>query len=282
VTDFIPGGTDGGSYRDRPTWDKNSCVDVKQTKEEPLIYSIDLERFGKLWSAGTVPMNGVTLMVDPKISPPAPDQTWRVVFNTQRRADQKTEEEKTKPEDSRNEFSAPKWTLQYRVEKAPTVVIGPVGGGTTTGGGGGGGNPFPVAEPPPEESFGGGGGTPIASGDTGGSGSFGTSGAPATGSTGSIDAPPADSGAAPVDAPVAAAPNDGGAAAPVAAGPTQPVSAPGVSPAVWILPLLALAMAGAMAWSLMQPVQLVGDREGAVSRLMRTRRLNAQNTPTPS
>ena len=275
VEGFIPGGTDAGSYKDRPAFSKDQCVDVKQAKADPLTFSVDLTRFGKLWSSGT-PMSGITLKVDEdKVKPPAPQESWRVAFNTQRRADQKTEEQKSQPEESRLEYPAPTWTLQYRVEKmAP--IIDPVT--PTTTGGGGGGNPsvFPAAEP----SSGGGGGDfssgggSVASGDTGGG--FGSSGAPAA-DTGAIE-PPADSGAPAVQEPATAGATE--AAAPVAASPAAQTGPAGTSPAVWVMPLLALAMAAAMAWSLMQPVELVGEREGAVSKLMRTRRLKADTPST--
>jgi hypothetical protein len=269
VEGFIPGGTDAGSYRDRPTIQDNLCVDVKLTGDDPtaLVYTVDLERIGKAWSEGKVPQNGITLMVDPSIEVPAPDQTWRVAFNTQRRSAQKIEEEKKKPEESRIAYPAITSTLEYRVEKLPEIDI--PSGGTETGGG------SPGVFPPSDTGTSGGGGdfgggSTAPSGDSGSAG-FGSSGAPATGGS----APTSDSGVAPVDQPIAAgAP---AAEAPVAAGATTPVSAPGTSKAVWVMPLLALAMAGAMAWSLMQPVELAGAREGAVSKLMRTRRLNAQN-----
>ena len=277
VTGFIADGTDAGSFKDRPAWDEKVCEPVTQVKDaEDLTFTVNLDRFGKVWSSGTgalpPPVNGITLMVDPEIEPPAPQETWRVVFNSRRRAQQQTEREKkdNPAAETRMEYPAITSTLQYKVVKLP-------GFGT------------PPPPPPPP----GGGGTITPSGSTGG-GEFtpGTStttttpGSPGfSGGTGSVAPPssssidtPAGGAAAPVDVPVAA----GGetAAAPTAASPVAAQDV-GISPAVWVMPVLALAMAGAMAWSLMHPVELAGNREGAVSRLMRTRRLSASTPSTP-
>src|SRR5687767_9836447 len=106
VTGFIPGGADAGSYADRPEYAKNICVPVKQAKPDPeLTYTFDLERFGKEWSNGAF-MNGVTLMMDPAIEAPAPQETWRVVFNTRRRSEQQTEAQKAQPEEARVAYPA--------------------------------------------------------------------------------------------------------------------------------------------------------------------------------
>jgi len=274
VTGFIPDGTDAGSYKDRPTYDDKTCVDVKQAKADPLTYTVNLERFGKTWAGDPFSMMGITLLVDPKIEPPAPDETWRVTFNTKRRSEQKTKEEAAQPEASRVGYPPITSTLEYRVTKTALPPLPP--GGDT--GGGPTGNPFPTSDPGSTDTGGstdfGTGSTDVASTDTGTSGDFGTSGVPAADS-GAIEPPAAaDTGVAPP----AAAP---GADQPLAQG-TQPVAATGASPAVWVLPIVAVLMAAAMAWSLMQPVELAGDREGAVSRLMRTRRLSSQNNPTPS
>ena len=265
VTGFIPGGGDGGSYADRPKWDENVCVPVKQAKPDPdLTYTIDLERFGKEWGSGTM-MNGITVMMDPAIEQPAPNETWRVVFNTKRRAEQETEKQKEQPEESRVAYPAITSKLEYKVAKNTFPPLDDGGGDTgfDTGGGGG-------SFPPPDS-----GGTDPGFSDTGTttSESFdpGTSSAPVDSG---VIAPPASSAPPPVstaaEPPLAAAP-------PAAAPAIVPAAATGPSIAVWLAPLIALALAGAMAWSLMQPVELAGAREGAVSRLMRTRRLNAAN-----
>lgn len=273
VTGFIPGGTDAGSYKDRPTFDEKTCVPVKQVerKEEtdPVVFTVDLERFGKKWSSGAF-MSGITVMVDPKIKPPAPDETWRVVFNTKRRADQKTEEEKKsdKPKDAREQYKPIVSTLEYKVVKSSFPTIGPA---TTTDTG----DDFTTSDT--SEDF----TTTDTTGTTGTSSGFtsgggGTAAPPAD--TGVIEPPPAaETAAAPMEAPVAAA--EPTAEQPVAAAPAAATNV-GISPAVWVMPVLALAMAAAMAWSLMHPVELAGNREGAVSRLMRTRRLGAAD-PSP-
>lgn len=278
VTGFIPAGSDAGSYKDRPTFDDKTCVPAKKVEQkaetDPLVFTVDLERFGKVWSADAATMQGITLLPDPaQVKPPAPQETWRAVFNTQRRSDQMTEEEKKKPdENARINYPAITWDLQYKIKKLPSFQI--PSGGSLSGSGSAGG--FPAAESSSGGDFSS-GDSSVASSDTG-STDFGS--APADTGSAAIDVP-ADSGAAPVTPPVTTG-APAGAAAPVAAGPTTPVSAPGPSPAVWVLPILAVLMAVAMAWSLMQPVQLVGEREGAVSRLMRTRRLAAQNPSAPS
>jgi hypothetical protein len=263
-----PGGTDAGSYEDRPEWDENVCVEVKLVDETPQaeVFQIDLERFGKAWAGGAT-NRGITLMVDPAIEAPAPDQTWRVAFNTARRSDQMTAKEKEeKPKEQRIPYPPITSTLQYKVEELPCFFNCP------------GEDDDPDPQPSEEDDdtttptdddteY-----TPPPSTDT--STDTGTSGTPPTGSV----PPPTNTGTTPTtpEVPVAAeAPQSGD----VAAG-TVPTNAPapGTSPAVWVMPLLAVAVAGAMAWSLMQPVQLAGAREGAVSRLMRTRRLS--NAPT--
>lgn len=287
---FIPGGTDAGSYKDRPKT-TDVCVDVKKTKDDPLIYSFDLERFGKAWSSGA-PQNGVSVLVDPEVTTPDPRETWRVVFNTRRRSE-------NPPENTKEEFDFPKITstLQYRVEELPSfggeIGGGEIGGGEIVAGGGGGfgsGGGFPAAEPPPSGSsdFGGGSFDPgTTTGTTGASGGFSApAAAPAApADTGVISAPQPQQAAPPaVDTPVAAAESAPQAAAqqPTAAAPVADVKPPGLSPAVWVLPILAVALAGAMAWSLMSPAELAGGREGAVSKLMRTRRLQAADASTPS
>ena len=268
VTGFIPGGADAGSYADRPEFDEKICVPVKQSKPDPdLTYTLDLERFGKEWSSGAF-MNGITLMVDPEITPPAPEETWRVVFNTKRRADQQTaaQEEQDQPEEARIEYPPITSKLEYKVVKTTFPPLDDGGGaGLDTGGGG--------SFPPPDS-----GSTDSGFTDTGTStsGGFDTGGSTAPVDSGVIAAPES-SVAPPVTTDTAAEPPLAAAPPAAAAPPTVAAAATGPSIAVWLAPLIALALAGAMAWSLMQPVELAGAREGAVSRLMRTRRLNAAN-----
>lgn len=270
VTGFIADGTDAGSFKDRPTIDDQVCSEVKQVekKEEtdPLVFTVDLERFGKEWSNGAF-MSGITIMVNPEIEPPAPDETWRVVFNSRRRAQQQTEAQKDQPEEAQIAYPAITSTLQYKVTKLPG--FGPTVPPTTND---------PTTTPPTTDT----GGsefddTSTGTGTTGTSGGgFDTGAGSAPADSGVIDAPPAAAGeAAPVDTPIAA--GTPAAAQPAAATPVVAADV-GISPAVWIMPTLALALAAAMAWSLMHPVELAGNREGAVSRLMRTRRLSASST----
>ena len=264
VTGFIPGGTDGGSYEARPEFDDKTCVDVKQDESaKTLTYTFDLERFGKAWGSGT-PMNGVTILKDPKVTAPNPDETWRVVFNQTRRG-----------KDDPKAFPPITSTLQFKVEKVPDFEVPPTGGGgggTVPSGGSTGG--FPPADPgtgsAPPADFGSGATDPSF-----GSGSVptdtGSVGSPTTADTAPVGAAPP---AAAADPPLTTAPPVGGAV-PAAANPSNL--------GLWLLPFLALAMAGALWWSLSRPVELAGDREGAVSRLMRNRRLAAEaSTPSTS
>jgi hypothetical protein len=274
VTGYVPAGTDAGSYEDRPEWDENTCVEVKQTAGAPEpTYSVDLERFGKAWASGTE-NRGITLMVDPSIEAPAPDQTWRVAFNSARRSDQKTAEEKTKPKESRVAYPAITSTLQYTVAELPCYTNCDGDDGDDGGSGGNGTDDGGTTTPPADD-----GGTTTPSTDTGTgtdtSGGFDNSGTPGTGT---VTPPSGETGGTttpPVTPPVAAG-QGGDVASPTV--PTGAPAPPGTSAAVWVMPVLALAIAGAMAWSLLQPVELAGQREGAVSRLMRTRRLS--NAPT--
>lgn len=259
ATGFIPSGADGGSYQDRPDFDKDACVKVDLVEDaEATTYTFDLKRFGKIWAAGTQSMNGVTVMVDPEISPPAPDETWRVVFNTVRRSNDNS------GEDAAFEYPIITSDLQYRIQATPGFPAPDDGGfpdsGTSDDGG----------FPPPDTSGGGGGF------DDGGGGF--DSGAAPTGDTGTIDNS-GSSGEPAVDEPVAAE-----EPAPQAAGPAVPAGAqdPGTSAAVWVVPLMALIMAGALGWSLTQPVELAGAREGAVSKLMKSRRLAATQSDSPT
>ena len=264
-----PGGTDAGSYEDRPEWDKNVCVEVKLVDESPEapVYQIDLERFGKVWGSGAK-NNGITLMVDPSVEPPAPDQTWRVAFNSARRSDQKTEAEKEKPKEQRIVYPAITSTLQYKVEEVPCFFNCPGDDeeetNTDTGEEDDGGTTPPTTDG--DDTY-----TPPPSTDPGTD--TGSSGVPPTGTV----PPPSNTGTAspPPQPPVTAGTPLGGD---LAGDTVQTAAPPGTSPAVWVMPALALAVAAAMAWSLMQPVELAGQREGAVSRLMRTRRLS--NAPT--
>lgn len=265
ATGFIPGGTDAGSWNDKPAVNDNVCTPVEKVNDDPLTYSFSLQRLGKVWTKDTT---GVTVMVDPgQVSAPNPAETWRVVFNTVRRSEQKPQEQEEAGAEETFEYPAITSDIQYTIASTgfgPVVIDQPedFGGGedfSTTG----------------QEDFG--GGEDFAAGSAGdtGSGDFGTA-APAD--SGAIE-PPADAqaGAPAVGEPVAAE----GAEQPVAAGPAVPASAVGVSPAVWMMPLVALALAGAFAYSLTQPVELAGQRQGAVSKLMRTRRLSAAETPAP-
>ena len=261
VTGFIPGGADGGSYQDRPEFDDGTCVPVAlDDKAETLTYTLDLKRFGKAWGSGTTPMQGVTILKDPEVSPPAPQETWRVVFNSSRRASEDPEQ-----------FPPITSNLEYKVQAGGLGGLG--GGGFDDSGALDDSGSFDDGGAAAGGSIDSGGSFDSGAGST--SGSFDSGVAPAD--TGSIS-PPQSAAAPSVDQPETAAEQP--IAAP--AGGAVPAAAVGVSPAVWILPLLAIAMAGALAWSLMQPVELVGEREGAVSKLMRNRRLAGSGPSNPA
>ena len=254
VTGFIPGGADAGSYKDRPEFDDKTCVEVVLAEDaETPTFTFNLERFGKAWSNGTA-MNGVTILVNPEITPPAPDQTWRVAFNTARRHKNAADPKAFPPITSDLQFKAAPGLGPVDVPDEPLPPADTGGTGTT---------------PPPPST------------DTGGFDPGTSAPPPADSGTVPTDTgaapPPATTDTPPVEDPVTA---EGGEGAPAAA-PAPPVvaaAAPGLSPAVWLLPLLALAMAGVLGWSLSAPVELAGQREGAVSKLMRNRRLAGDTT----
>lgn len=265
VTGFITS-DDAGAWGDKPAVNDKVCAPVKQEKADPLTFSFSLERLGKTWTQST---SGVTIMVDPdQVSSPNPAETWRVLFNSRRRSEQKTQDAKEQGTQDAVSYPAITSTIEYTMA-------------SNSGFGGG-----VVISTPPSGDFGGGGEDFSTSGGTSGGGDFATGGGSSAGDFGAappaddggVIEPPASAGEPAVQEPVAA---DQGAGQPVAAGPAVPANAVGMSPAVWIAPLLALALAGAFAWSLTQPVELAGQREGAVSKLMRARRLSAAETSTP-
>ncbi len=328
TTGFVPSGVDAGAYGNRPEFDKDVCTEVKQSSDDPLVFTVDLEVFGEKWADETspTPNNGITLLQDPKITSPNPEETWRVVFNSTRRNGPQGSD----PED----FPKITSTIEYRVPKPPEIETPPVDNDPP---------PPPLSEPvdgsggEPEfqggdgdGGFGGGGDFGGGSGDPG---SFGGATAPSGGfDTGTTTTGPFDSGATgsfdsgttasvegvtppPLNAPVAADPGTTGTIAPPASTPqiapppavdssatttttpaqppagdapqaappaaalptTVPVGTQGprTNPAWWLLPVLGVALAGALGWSLTQPVELANTREGAVTKLMRNRRPSA-------
>lgn len=230
-----------GEWKEQPKFDCKTSAPVKLVKNsKPLTWTVDLDVFGAQWKKDPASYAGVAIVEDPKTADSPQTSTWHVAFPGQF-----------------NEKDKKKVTadLKYEVEEFDDFELPPVG---DLGGGGGGFDD----------------GGELASGDTG----FGANNSIAA--PGSMGAPPADTSApaASIEPPAeqtAAAPEvaDAGAevAAPVAA---EPVSAQGpiTNPfGYWLLPIIGLALAGAMAWSLTRPVELVNVREGAVSRLMRAR-----------
>ncbi|MDP9405828.1 MAG: hypothetical protein M3O86_04385, partial [Actinomycetota bacterium] len=120
TTGFVPSGVDGGAYGNRPEFDKDVCTEVKQESADPLVYTVDLAVFGEKWADETspTPNNGITLLQDPKITAPNPEETWRVVFNSTRRDG---------PEGSNAEdFPKITSTLDFRVPEAPAIETPPV------------------------------------------------------------------------------------------------------------------------------------------------------------
>ena len=254
----------GGDFRDKYKYDVKDCTPLKPqpAKEgEPLQWKADLAQFADTWS-DPFKNTGIAIVPAPEAvagdAPTAPQESWHVAFHGRR-----TDVENAK-------IITSDLTIKKQVLDIPDFGggFGPVGGGftpttpttPTTGGGStftpstGGGSTF----------------TPSTGGSTG------SSFTPSTGtSTVTSDTSvPVDTGVAAESAPAAAPP----VAAPVAAPQTQPVNAPGpqTPKAIWLLPFLALSLAGALGWSLSQPVELANEREGAVSKLMKARRFGGR------
>jgi hypothetical protein len=239
----------GGDWQDQYDYDKKLCAPLKMVEgSNPLQWKLDLAPFKSLWS-DPLKNYGLAIVPNPEtISGPNPQQTWHVAFHAN----------STNVADAKLIVA----DLEYIKPDVPTFDTGS-----------GGGVPAPPLDTPPATG-----------GDTGISGTGTTtttpmdSGTSTTTSTAPISpttgtAPPPDVASA-ESAPQASAP----VAAPAAAAPaTTPAAATGpqTPKSLWLLPLLGLSLAGALGWSLSQPVELVTERQGAVSKLMRARRLSS-------
>jgi hypothetical protein len=251
--------TQGGDWKDVYPYDKEECAPLEPVtvKEgEPAQWTVSLDSFADTWS-DPFANNGIAIVPNPEtikpanedagVAEPAPTE-WHVAFHG-RRTDVK---------------NAALVTSDLQIEKQKLPVFGPIGGPI---GGGSGGTPTYIPPAPTDTGSTGSSGYTPAAPTTGGTSTY----TPGTTTPGTTTPGTTVPGAAPVAevAPPAAAP-------PLAAAPvTQPVNASGgkLPPAIWLLPLLGLSVAGALGWSLTQPVELAAEREGAVSKLMKARRL---------
>lgn len=247
----------GGDFRDKYKYDAKDCTPLVPVKgaTDPLQWTAKLDQFADTWKDPFKSFGIAVVPAPDQIAgeePTEPQSTWHVAFHG-RRTDVKdvkvtTADLKIKPQVLKipdfPEFGAP----------LPPAPVAPSSGGTSTF------TPGTTTTTPDTTSF--------------ESGTSGTTDPGFTTSTGtSTVIPDTSAPVAPVaEAPPAAAPP---VAPPVAAvAPTQPVnaSAPVTPAAIWLLPILGLSLAGALGWSLSQPVELATEREGAVSKLMKARR----------
>ena len=238
-----------GEWKEQPKYDCKQSVPVKQVEgADPVTWTVNLDPFGKKWKKDPSKYAGIAIVEDPATTEEPQSSTWHVAFAGQF-----------------NETDAKKITadLKYEVEEFDFALP-----------------EVPTFDDPPAfEDTGGGFEEPADSGfeDPG----FGEDNSMAAPGGGGFSAPAEPAPApAPMDAPAAPAEES---AEPALAAPAeeaaQPLAAePASAPTpitnpfgYWLLPILGLALAGAVAWSLSHPVELVNVREGAVSRLMRAR-----------
>ena len=243
-----------GEWKEQPKFDCKTSAPVKQVKgSDPITWTVDLDVFGALWKKDPTKYAGIAIVEDPKAPESPQTAEWHVAF-----AGQFNETKGVKKVTA---------DLKYEVEEFDFVLP-----------------PVPTFEQPPTTTTGGGGFSDTGGGfeDDAGFGSDNSVAAPGgAGFGGPVDTGPPPAQVAAVDpgpAPAPAEPVEPALAAPAATGAAQPLAAQPASQrdvknpfGYWLLPILGLALAGAVGWSLSHPVELVNVREGAVSRLMRAR-----------
>lgn len=246
---------EGGSFSARPTSDCSvSSPATIEPDGDKFKMTIDLTPFAARWSS---PDNnaGFGLALVPAQASVDGRETWQVAFASKRYS-------QTKPEDQRAPATS---TVTFTVASLDSAPLGDIGITTT--------DPAVTFVEPPA-SVGDFGTAPLSdlspsaftdpSSFTDTSGSFDSTSV-GSGSTGGL----ASSGAPAVTAPPAAAPVAAPpAAAPIVSVPTAKVGGLG---AAILLPLVALLLAVALGYSLTSNPLLANDREGAVSKLMRRR-----------
>ena len=245
-----------GEWKEQPKYDCKTSVPVKLVKDsDPLTWTVNLDPFGKKWKADPTTYAGIAVVEDPKAAESPDSSTWHVAFAGQ--YNEKPDVEKVTADLT---YEVEEFDFDFEPPKVPEIEPPPAEDFETGGGGfnddAGFGEDNTVAAP------GSGGGGFSAPADSGPALTGGSSAAPGVGGP----APAADSGPAPVAA------EQPQAQQPVAAAPVNEQKGIKNPFGYWLLPVLGLILAGALGWSLSNPVELVNVREGAVSRLMRARR----------
>lgn len=229
----------GGEWREQPKYDCKTSAPVKLVKNsDPLTWTVNLDVFGAKWKQDPTSYGGISIVEHPEAADSPDSSTWHVAFAGQYN---ETDNKKVKAD------------LKYEVEELPDLDDFEIPDDFNSDAGAGGFDD--------SGSFddGGGFGESNSMAAPGG----GISSPPVTGPEATMpDATAEQSGEPALAAPAA------DEAAPVAAAAQGPITNPF---GYWLVPLLGLAVAAVMAWSLTRPVELVNVREGAVSRLMRAR-----------
>lgn len=232
----------GGSWDSMYEYDCGTRSDVVlEEGSDPLTWTIDLAPLAVAWTADAAVPPAFAIVPNPETELSPPEQTWHVSWQNRH----------YQPGDGDPEKRPITVTLSYIEEEFPEI-----GGGF---------------DDPDTGDFGGGDfAAPAPGGTTGGGGQASFRPGAASG----FSPPPAapDPDIAPGEEPAAeAAPADEPAAA---APPMEPVDIR-THPALYLLPFIAVGLAGLLGYSLAQQPVLPHSREGAVSALMRKRRTAA-------
>lgn len=257
TTGTLVSSQDGGNMSDRPAFDcETSAPLVKVEGAEKLTFEVDLAPFAARWAAGEA-NNGISLLVSEAAK--ADRKTFNIAFAGKRR-------EGGTPITSTITYEVPADTAGGGTSVDSGSGSGFDSGASSGGGGFGSGSSGGGFDSGSSGGFSSGGftgGGGFSSGSSGGSPDFGTVTPPVVAEDTATAEEPAIADEAAIDEPVLGDPVETVAAE---------EAVPGTNPLVWFLPLLGLTTAGALAWSLSQPVELIADRQGAVSRLMARRR----------
>lgn len=232
----------GGNWDSRYDFDCGVRGEVVlEEGSDPLTWTVDLAPFAAVWQPGDPA--GIAIVPNPDTELSPPEQNWHVSF--QNRHYQPAEAD----DPDKNPITV---TLTYIEEDFPEI---------------GGGDDIAAPPPAPTDTTASPGFTPAPPSRS----------APPAAATGFApprpDPPPEAADGEP--GPVEAAPADEA----VAAQPMEPAVIR-LNPLVYLLPFLAVGLAGLLGYSLTQQPVLPHAREGAVSALMRKRRIAATTTST--